>query len=105
MGGGEALVQVSGITRLPDVKNVSFELHAGEVLGIAGLVGAGRSELLRAIYGVDNRDAGEVLIEGERLAPNGPEPRHRRRAWIRARGPEVPGAASRLEPDQERHAG
>ena len=62
-----------GSTRLPDVKDVSFELHAGEVLGIAGLVGAGRSELLRAIYGVDDRDAGEVLIEGNRLPPHRPD--------------------------------
>ena len=42
----------------------TFELRAGEVLGIAGLVGAGRSELLRAVYGVDRRDAGEVLVDG-----------------------------------------
>ena len=72
-GGGEVLLQASGITRLPDVKNVSFELHAGEVLGIAGLVGAGRSELLRAIYGVDDRDAGEVLIDGSVSRPNRPD--------------------------------
>ena len=43
------------------------------MLGIAGLVGAGRSELLRAIYGVDDRDAGEVLVDGHRLPPNRPD--------------------------------
>ena len=43
------------------------------MLGIAGLVGAGRSELLRAIYGVDDRDAGEVLVDGRRLPPNRPD--------------------------------
>ena len=73
VGGGELLLEVKGITRLPDVKNVSFELRAGEVLGIAGLVGAGRSELLRAVYGVDDRDAGEVLVDGNRLPPNRPD--------------------------------
>ncbi len=72
-GQGEVLLEVRGVTRLPDVKDVSFTLHAGEVLGIAGLVGAGRSELLRAVYGVDGRDAGEVLVEGERLAPGRPD--------------------------------
>ena len=72
-GGAEVLLEVRGATRLPDVKDVSFELHAGEVLGIAGLVGAGRSELLRAIYGVDDRDAGEVLVDGHRLPPNRPD--------------------------------
>ena len=72
-GGAEVLLEVRGATRLPDVKDVSFELHAGEVLGIAGLVGAGRSELLRAIYGVDRRDAGEVLVDGHHLPPNRPD--------------------------------
>ena len=67
------LLEAKGITRLPDVKDVSFELRAGEVLGIAGLVGAGRTELLRAVYGVDGRDSGEVLIDGKRLPPNRPD--------------------------------
>ena len=61
-GTDEVLLSVRGVQRLPDVKAATFDLHRGEVLGIAGLVGAGRSELLRAIYGVDRRDAGEVLI-------------------------------------------
>ncbi len=70
VGGGEVLLEVEGLRRLPDVKEASFRLHAGEVLGIAGLVGSGRSELLRAVAGVDPRDAGEVWVEGHRL-PSG----------------------------------
>ncbi|HKY13435.1 MAG TPA: sugar ABC transporter ATP-binding protein [Microthrixaceae bacterium] len=73
VGGGRVLLEVRGLQRLPDVKPASFELHAGEVLGIAGLVGAGRSELLRALYGVDRRDAGEVIIDGEALPAGRPD--------------------------------
>jgi len=47
--------------------DVSFTVHAGEVLGIAGLVGAGRTELIRAIAGVDHYDSGTVVVRGHRL--------------------------------------
>jgi ribose transport system ATP-binding protein len=67
---GKVVLEVRGLTRAPEVNDVSFEVRAGEVVGIGGLVGAGRSELLRAIYGVDQRDSGEVVIDGRRL-PNG----------------------------------
>ena len=70
---GDVVLSVRGVQRLPDVVAASFDLHAGEVLGIAGLVGAGRSELLRAVYGVDRRDAGEVVVDGVRLAPGRPD--------------------------------
>jgi ribose transport system ATP-binding protein len=69
-GGGEVMLQVRGLTRRPDVLDASFEVHAGEVLGIGGLVGAGRTELLRLIYGLDPPDSGEVTVEGRRL-PSG----------------------------------
>lgn len=72
-GKGEVILEVKGVRRLPDVKDASFEVHAGEVLGIGGLVGAGRSELLRAIYGVDRRDAGVVVLDGRQLPPNRPD--------------------------------
>jgi ribose transport system ATP-binding protein len=72
VGTDDVILRVSGLRRLPDVKAASFELHRGEVLGIAGLVGAGRSELLRAVYGVDRRDAGEVVIDGVSLPPGHP---------------------------------
>jgi ribose transport system ATP-binding protein len=70
---GEVVLEVRDVSRLPDVQPASFELRAGEVLGIAGLVGAGRSELLRAIYGVDRRDGGAVIVNGEALPPGRPD--------------------------------
>jgi ribose transport system ATP-binding protein len=66
-GGDEPLLEVRELTRHPDVRGVSFQVRAGEVLGIGGLVGAGRTELLRLIYGLDRPDAGEVFVEGRRL--------------------------------------
>ena len=72
VGGGDVLLEVEGLRRLPDVKDATFRLHAGEVLGIAGLVGSGRSELLRAVAGVDRRDAGSVRIEGRTLPAGRP---------------------------------
>ncbi len=50
--------------------SVDLAVRRGEILGLAGLVGAGRSELARAIFGVDNRQGGEVILNGERLPPN-----------------------------------
>jgi ribose transport system ATP-binding protein len=55
------------------VKPCSFQLHEGEVLGIAGLVGSGRTELARLIYGADRKAGGEVLLEGKSLAIGAPE--------------------------------
>jgi ribose transport system ATP-binding protein len=65
--GGVALElrELSG-KRLP--KQASLTLHRGEVVGIAGLVGSGRTELLRAIYGLDSRSAGQVLVNGKSVA-------------------------------------
>ena len=61
------VLQVKGLTRHGHVKDVSFSLHRGEVLGIGGLLGAGRSELLRLIFGADPKDSGEILLDGKPL--------------------------------------
>jgi ribose transport system ATP-binding protein len=59
--GGVAL-KVESMTRAPVVRDVSFEVRAGEIFGVSGLIGAGRTELMRLIYGADRADAGTVSI-------------------------------------------
>jgi ABC-type sugar transport system ATPase subunit len=62
---GEELLRVTDLKFAPLVNGVSFTLRAGEVVGMAGLMGAGRTEMCRAIFGVDAMDAGEVRVAGE----------------------------------------
>jgi len=69
---GEVLLDVRGMRRLPEVRGVSLRVHAGEVLGLGGLVGSGRTELLRLIYGLDVPEEGEVSVDGRRLASGSP---------------------------------
>lgn len=61
---GEVCLSVRGLSRGSAVREVSFELRAGEVLGFAGLMGAGRTETMRAIFGADTRDSGEIYLHG-----------------------------------------
>lgn len=69
---GKTLLEVRGLGRRGVFKDINFEVAAGEVLGIAGLVGAGRTEVVRAIAGVDRPDEGEVLVDGVRLRCTSP---------------------------------
>ena len=70
----QVLMQVQGLGRDTAVQDASFDLHAGEVLGIAGLVGSGRTELLRLLAGVDRADAGQIKVMGKQPG-NGPRAR------------------------------
>jgi ABC-type sugar transport system ATPase subunit len=67
----EVLLSVAGL-RTSKLKNLSFELRQGEVLGIAGLVGSGRSELGAALFGVDQRESGTISLKGKLIAPQSP---------------------------------
>ena len=67
--GAPGVLSVRGLTRVPLVRGVSFEVRAGEVLGIFGLVGSGRSELLETIFGLHFADKGEIAVGGTRLPP------------------------------------
>ncbi|WP_406858110.1 sugar ABC transporter ATP-binding protein [Alsobacter sp. KACC 23698] len=69
---GPVLLSVRGLADGRRVRGCSFDLHQGEVLGIAGLVGAGRTELARLIYGAERPVAGTVELEGRPFAPQGP---------------------------------
>ena len=65
--GKEVVLKVRDYSDGVSVKDASFELHRGEVLGFAGLVGAGRSELMNCIFGVTKKTAGELELEGSKL--------------------------------------
>ncbi|MEA2439113.1 MAG: ribose transport system ATP-binding protein [Thermoleophilaceae bacterium] len=67
VGTDKVLLEVRDMRRLPAVRGVSLEVRAGEVVGLGGLVGSGRTELLRLIYGIDIPDEGEVLVEDKPL--------------------------------------
>ncbi len=62
---GPELLRVENLNRKGVLRDISFSLHAGEVVGISGMVGSGRTELLRAIYGVDRLTSGAVFVEGK----------------------------------------
>jgi ribose transport system ATP-binding protein len=63
------VLRVEGLSRRGEFSGVSFTVHAGEILGIAGLVGAGRSEILETVFGARKPDSGSVSVNGVRLKP------------------------------------
>ena len=64
---GEELLRVENFSDSKHFKNINFSLHAGEILGFAGLVGAGRSEIMRALTGVEKRLTGDVYLKGKKV--------------------------------------
>lgn len=62
---GKELLRVENLTRRGALENVSFSVHAGEIVGIAGLLGAGRTEIARVIFGADSADGGRIFVRGE----------------------------------------
>lgn len=66
----EVILEAKNITRKGFFKNISFSLKKGEILGFSGLVGAGRSEIVRSIFGLDRLDSGEIYIEGKKVRVN-----------------------------------
>ena len=66
---GNEMLRVEGLTASGRFHNINFTLHAGEVLGFAGLVGAGRSEIAQAIFGLDPEVTGKVFVRGKELQP------------------------------------
>lgn len=69
----EVILEVKGFNQTGVFRDVSFNLRKGEILGVAGLMGAGRTEIMRAIFGVDPHESGELLFKGEPLKITKPE--------------------------------
>ncbi|WP_326806601.1 MULTISPECIES: sugar ABC transporter ATP-binding protein [unclassified Streptomyces] len=69
---GESALSVHRLTREGVFRDVSFDVRRGEIVALAGLVGAGRSEVAQAVFGVDRPDAGEVRVGGTALRPGSP---------------------------------
>jgi rhamnose transport system ATP-binding protein len=70
---GEVILDVRHLTHKGEFEDVSFQLRQGEILGFAGLVGAGRTEVARVIFGIDRADAGEIRIGGKPVQIHSPE--------------------------------
>lgn len=75
--GAEVALGVRGLSAPPLLKDATFELRSGEILGIAGLIGAGRTAMVRALFGIDEPASGEVLVRGTAVSARGGNPTFR----------------------------
>jgi ABC-type sugar transport system ATPase subunit len=69
----DAVLRATGISRGSVLRNCSFEMREGEILGFAGLVGAGRTELARAVFGADRIESGRIELDGREVAVSSPQ--------------------------------
>jgi ABC-type sugar transport system ATPase subunit len=94
---GRELLRVEGLTREQALRNISLRVHAGEIVGLAGLIGAGRTELCRALFGIDRVDSGSIYVDGRPVRIRSPRdavraglgliPEDRQRAGLATRLP------------------
>jgi rhamnose transport system ATP-binding protein len=75
---GDVVLRAEGLTRRGVFTNISFELRRGEIVGLAGFVGSGRTEVARSIFGLDRLDRGKLWIEGRSFTPRSPRAALRR---------------------------
>ena len=69
---GPTVLSVRNLCQTGYFQNISFDLHKGEILGFFGLIGAGRSEVMRTIFGIDQKTAGSITLNGKELDKNSP---------------------------------
>ncbi|MGE7186312.1 sugar ABC transporter ATP-binding protein [Peribacillus sp. NPDC006672] len=65
---GEVVIDVKGLTKKGLFEDIHFAVRKGEIVGVAGLMGAGRTEIMRALFGVDQIDSGEIAVEGKKVS-------------------------------------
>jgi ABC-type sugar transport system ATPase subunit len=70
---GEPILEVKNLSRAGVFSDINFTLHKGEILGFAGLVGAGRTDIVRCLFGIDPYDTGEITLEGRKLNISSPQ--------------------------------
>ena len=70
---GDVVLEVKNISRKGRFENVNFSVRSGEIVGVSGLMGAGRTEMMRAIFGLDPLDSGEVWIRGQKVTIRKPD--------------------------------
>jgi ABC-type sugar transport system ATPase subunit len=70
---GETVLRLEGLRRGKVLQDISLEIRAGEIVGLAGLMGAGRTELCRAIFGIDALDSGTIAVKGQKLRLGSPQ--------------------------------
>ncbi|GAE04460.1 ribose ABC transport system, ATP-binding protein RbsA [Paenibacillus sp. JCM 10914] len=70
---GEPVLEVKGLSSKSRFEHVSFTVRAGEIVGVSGLMGAGRTEMMRAIFGLDSLDSGEVWVRGKQVQIKKPD--------------------------------
>ena len=69
----KVILKIKDFTKARYFEDIDFELHKGEILGFAGLVGAGRSELMKTIFGILNKDSGDVYLDGNKVEIKSPK--------------------------------
>jgi ribose transport system ATP-binding protein len=87
----EPVLEARNLTQLPLLHGVSLDLRPGEILGLAGLLGAGRTETAKAIFGAGELDAGSVKVDGKEIKTGSPGRGHQGRHRLSAGGPEIRG--------------
>ena len=101
---GDVLLEVEGLTRAGAFRDVGFSVRAGEIVGLAGLVGAGRTEVARVLFGIDQRDAGEIRLGGDAGRLREPVGGDERGDRLPPRGSPPGGPRPRLHDRPERDA-
>ena len=101
---GDAVLKVDGLSRAGVFRDISFEVRAGEIVALAGLVGAGRTEVARAVFGIDPYDAGEITFERKQAQATRSPGGHHRRHGLRPGGPPQAGPGHGPVRGPQRHA-